>query len=154
MKRSLLVNLLLSFGLVLIVAGLGSLFVNLGMDWFSSLTTPTQWIPNIVIPIVWTVIYLTASIIIFIWISKENMLVSTIILFIVNGILNVLWCLSFFTLNQTIWGLVLIILNLIFGFLLILDINKAKSLYAKILLIYPIWLSIATSLNLALWILN
>lgn len=154
MKRSLLVNLLLSFGLVLIVAGLGSLFVNLGMEWFNGLTTPTQWIPNIIIPIVWTVIYITASIIIFIWVSKENMPVSTIVLFVINGIFNVLWCLVFFTLHQTFLGLIVIILNLILGYWLIFDINKTKPIFAKILLIYSTWLSIATTLNLALWILN
>lgn len=154
MKRSLFVNLLLSFGFVLIVAGLGSLFVNLGMEWFSGLTTPSQWIPNIVIPIVWTLIYLTISIIIFIWISKENMPVSTIVLFVVNGVLNILWCLVFFTLNQTFLGLIVILINLIFGYWLVFDISKTKPSFAKILQIYTTWLSIATTLNLALWILN
>ena len=73
---------------------------------------------------------------------------------IINGALNVLWCLVFFTLKQLLLGDIVIILNLIAGFLLIADIFKTKKLYGYILIIYPIWLSIATTLNLALWILN
>ena len=46
------------------------------------------------------------------------------------------------------------LLNLILGFVLIVDILKYKPLFGYILSIYPIWLSIATTLNLALWILN
>lgn len=47
------------------VAGLGSLFVFLGSGWFNSLTTPVEWVPNIVIPIVWTVIYLAFAVVFF-----------------------------------------------------------------------------------------
>ena len=39
--------------LIILVAVLGSVFVNLGMEWFNSLTTPSQWLPNFIIPIVW-----------------------------------------------------------------------------------------------------
>lgn len=139
---------------ILVVAGLGTLFVNLGMDWFNALTKPNQWVPNIVIPIVWTVIYLTFAVILIIWQGKGQMPLMTKILLIVNGVLNVLWCLIFFTLNLTFLGNIVIILNLIAGFWLIVDIAKNQRLFALILLIYPIWLSIATSLNTALWILN
>ena len=36
---------------VVLVALLGSIFVEMGMDWFDGLNKPTEWIPNIVIPI-------------------------------------------------------------------------------------------------------
>lgn len=139
---------------ILIVAGLGSLFVNLGMDWFNALNKPSQWIPNFVIPVVWTIIYLTFAIVLLIWSSKDKIPKSTITLLIANGILNVLWCLIFFTLNQTFLGNVFIVFNLIAGFWLIIDINKYRKTYAMILLIYPVWLSLATTLNNCLWILN
>ena len=139
---------------ILAVAGLGTLFVNLGMDWFNSLAKPTQWIPNVVIPIVWTVIYLTFAVILIIWQNQNKIPLMTKILLIVNGVLNVLWCLVFFTLNLTFLGNIVIILNLIVGFWLIIDIAKNKKLFSYILFIYPIWLSIATTLNTALWILN
>ena len=139
---------------IALVAGLGSVFVNLGMDWFNGLTKPTQWIPNIVIPIVWTVIYLTFVVVLIIWQNKTEIGTKTKGLLIANGVLNVLWCLVFFTLNLTFLGNIVIILNLIAGFWLIFDIAKQKKLYSYILLIYPIWLSVATTLNLCLWVLN
>jgi tryptophan-rich sensory protein len=47
-----------------------------------------------------------------------------------------------------------IILNLIASIVLWLDIYKYNKNYAYFVAIYPIWLSIATTLNLAIWILN
>lgn len=154
MKRNLIQSILVSFVPVIIVAVLGSIFVNIGMPWFESLIKPSQWIPNIVIPIVWTLIYLLASIVIFLWVRNGKMPKGIVILFIINGVLNILWCLLFFTLRLTFVGQIAIILNLIFSFYLLLEIKKESGLYYYMLTLYPIWLSIATTLNLAIWILN
>lgn len=154
MNKNKTLQIILIWISLIIVAVLGSIFVNLGMDWFNSLEKPSEWIPNIVIPIVWTVIYLTFAIVLSIWANKENLPKNIIILLIINGILNILWCLLFFTLNLLFVGNIAIILNLIFGYKLLFDINREKPLYVWILAIYPTWLSIATTLNLALWILN
>jgi len=139
---------------IIVVAGLGSLFVALGMDWFNTLNTPSQWINNIVIPIVWTIIYISFGIILTIWIRKSFIPLDTIICLIINGLLNIIWCLVFFTLQLTLIGNIVIILNLIAGYILISKIFKANTIYGYILSIYPVWLSIATTLNLCLWILN
>lgn len=139
---------------ILVVAVLGSVFVNLGMDWFSSLIKPSQWIPDIVIPIMWTIIYLTFGIVLSIWIVKTSLPKNVVIWLIINGILNIVWCLTFFTLKLTFIGNVVIILNLIAGFTLFINILKYKTLYAVLTAIYPIWLSLATGLNTAIWILN
>lgn len=136
---------------VVVVAILGSIFVNIGMDWFGELTKPSQWIPNFVIPIVWTVIYLVASI--YLIKNIETLTKTQIWLFIVNGVLNVLWCLMFFTLKLLFLGEIIIIINLIFGYLLLNNLNP-KNWLAKLFYIYPIWLSLATALNTCLWILN
>jgi len=139
---------------IVVVAVLGSVFVNLGSDWFAGLNKPTQWIPDFIIPIVWTIIYISFSIVLSIWISKEDLPKSVVVLLILNGIFNVLWCLTFFTLNLTFIGNIVIVLNLILAYTLILEIKKVKPIYALILSVYPIWISIATTLNTALWILN
>ena len=147
-------QIILSFAFIIIVAGLGSLFVILGMSWFDSLNKPSQWIPNIIIPIVWTVIYSLFAIVNFLWIKNEGIPKNVLILMILNGIFNILWCLTFFTLKLLFVGNIVIILNLILGFLLIFEIAKFSKLYSYLLSIYPVWLSIATTLNFALWILN
>ncbi len=154
MEKSQTKKIIISFVVIIAVAVLGSVFVNLGMDWFNTLNKPTEWVPNIVIPIVWTVIYSAFAVINFLWLKNEDIPYSTVILMIINAVLNVLWCLIFFTLKQLLIGNIVIVLNLIAGFALIVNILKYKKLYGFILCIYPIWLSIATTLNLALWILN
>ena len=81
---------------ILVVAVVGSIFVGIGMDWFNGLNTPTQWIPNTVIPIVWTVIYLTIGIVSIVWITKGGLPKSVVTWLVINGLLNVIWCLVFF----------------------------------------------------------
>ena len=147
-------KIILIFGFIALVAGLGSLFVYLGSDWFNSLTTPSVWISNFLIPIVWTVIYLAFAIILIKWQNKTPLTKENIILLAINGVLNVLWCLVFFTLQQLFLGNVIIIINAIFALRLIFEIAKEDAMYGLILSIYPIWLCIATSLNTSLWILN
>lgn len=154
MENNQVKKIVISFAVIISVAVLGSVFVNLGMDWFNSLDKPTEWVSNIVIPIVWTVIYISFAVVNFIWIKNDDIPSSTVVLMLINAALNVLWCLLFFTLNQLLLGNIVILLNLIAGFALIINIFKNKKLFGYILLIYPIWLSIATTLNLALWILN
>ena len=139
---------------IIIIAVLGSIFVNLGMDWFNILDKPTQWIPNWIIPVVWTIIYITFAVVLLVWSRKVEISKSTKILLIANGILNILWCLVFFTLKQTFLGNIVIILNLIAGIALWVNIFLQKKNYAYWISIYPIWLSLASTLNLALWILN
>ena len=139
---------------IVVVAALGSLFVNLGMEWFNVLVKPSQWIPNWIIPVVWTVIYMIFAVVLLIWSNKEEIPTSTKALLIVNGVLNVLWCLVFFTLKLTFIGNIVIILNLIAGIALWINVFLYQKNYAYWVAIYPIWLSIATTLNLALWILN
>ena len=147
-------NIILTIVIILLTAGLGSLFVNLGMQWYSSLNTPSQWIPNIVIPIVWSIIYILFAVILSI-LYKQNLIDSkTTIHAIINAVLNILWCLVFFTLNQLLLGLILIMINAFVGCIFLYNLLKIKKWYINLLLIYPIWLFIATSLNLALWILN
>ena len=139
---------------IIVVAGLGTLFVNIGMSWFDSLLKPAQWIPNFVIPIVWTVIYLTFAVLGVVTIVKKQIPRNIIVFLIINGALNVLWCLTFFTLKQLFIGNIVIIINLIFAFILLNEIKKYNKTFYWILLIYPIWISIATTLNTSLWILN
>ena len=154
MERNQTKKIIIAFVAIIAVAALGSVFVNLGMDWFDSLNKPSQWVPNIVIPIVWTVIYLAFAVAIFIWYKNDDVPTSTVTLLIINGVLNVLWCLTFFTLKQLLIGNIVILINLIAGFVLIANIYNNKKLFGYVLSIYPVWLSIATTLNLALWILN
>ena len=154
LNKSNSLKIFLAIASIVVVAVLGSVFVNLGMDWFDMLDKPMQWIPNIVIPIMWTIIYIIFGIVLTIWIIKGGIPKDVVVWLIINGVLNVVWCLVFFTLNLTFVGNIVIVLNLIAGIVLYLRIYRQEPLYAIITSIYPIWLCLATTLNTALWILN
>ena len=147
-------NEIISTVAIVLVAGLGTIFTQLGMGWFDGLVKPTEWIPSFIIPIVWTVIYLAFAIILILWQKKRPLTTENKVLLIINGVLNILWCLVFFTLNQLFLGVVVIVINALFALRLLFEICKESALYGLILSIYPIWLCIATILNTALWILN
>lgn len=154
MERNQIKKVIVSIVTIVAVAGLGSLFVQLGTDWFNALIKPSQWLPNFVIPVVWTVIYLAFGVVNFIWLKYDDIPLPVAVLMFVNAGLNVLWCLTFFTLKLLFLGNIVILLNLIAGFVLVALIFEYKPVYGYVLSIYPVWLSIATTLNIALWILN
>lgn len=154
MMKSKVVKIVLAVLSIVIVAVLGSVFVGIGMEWFGGLNRPSQWIPEVIIPIVWSVIYIMFGIVLSLWISKGDIPRDIIVWLVVNGILNILWCLVFFTLRLTFVGNIVIILNLIVSIVLFKKIRKVEPFYAFLISIYPIWLCLATSLNTALWILN
>ena len=154
MMKNKTLTTVISIGAVILVAALGSIFVNLGMDWFDSLVKPSEWVPNIIIPIIWTIIYVAFAIYLYFAIKNDRLDKELIILLIVNGILNVAWCLVFFTLGSLLWGLIVIVMNLIVGAVMINLMHKRDMFFSYFLTIYPLCLSIATCLNLACWILN
>lgn len=147
-------NIIITLVSIVIVAGLGTLFAQLGMKWFDGLDKPTEWIPSFIIPIVWTVIYLLFAYVLVKWQNIKPLTKENIILLAINGVLNVLWCLVFFTLNQLLLGNIIIVINALFGIRLYLEICKEDAMSGLIISLYPIWLCIATTLNTALWILN
>jgi len=149
-----IISYVIIVGVILAVAGLGSLFVNLGMDWFNTLDRPSDFVSNVFIPIMWTIIYGVYMVVLCIWTSKTTIPKNVKIWLIINAILNVLWCLVFFTLNQLLLGLIAIVLLLISAWVLVVFVYAENKTYSYFLAIYPVWASIATTLNLALWILN
>ena len=154
MKKENIIGYVLSVLSVVVVATLGWLLVDLGMDWFDGLRKPSEWVPNIVIPLMWTFIYSVSILYLIHLVRKEKDNKRVISLLVVNGVLNVLWCLIFFALNSLLGGVIVIVLNLIASILLLREICKTSELFSYILTVYPLWLSIATCLNLAAWILN
>ena len=152
--KSNLFNILIIIISVVLVAVLGTVFTGLGMTWYQSLLKPSQWVPSFVFPIVWTLIYGLSIFLLIVWQKNEVLDNKTIILFAINGFLNVLWCLVFFTLHAILLGNIVIILNLIFAFYLFNHLQKNNKPLSILLAIYPFWLCLATTLNTAIWILN
>lgn len=140
---------------IVAVAAVGSIFTGIGQEWYAILIRPSQWPPNYLFPIVWSAIYLLVFFALC-YCIKQNVpnLKKLLIVAAINGVLNVLWCLTFFTLHMPLLGLVAIILNLAAAIALVAEIYGANKIWAYFTAIYPLWVSLATALNLAIWILN
>lgn len=139
---------------IILVAWLGAIFTMGGTEWLASINQPNEWPPDFIFSIIWTILYVLAFVVLLLMISRNELKLSTIILFCLNGIFNVLWCLVFFQFNSLLWGLIVIIFNIIVATILIISLYRLHKSYAYILIAYPIWLYIATALNIAVWILN
>lgn len=139
---------------VILVALLGTIFTRTGMSWFKSLQIPSEWVKDFIIPIVWSIIYSLFTIFLICSVKKDKIRKDLFVLLVINGVLNVLWCLVYFAINSLLGGLIFIIFNLIASIYLLKEIKKVSHIWWYILCVYPIWLSIATCLNLATWILN
>lgn len=155
MKKDKIVNLIVLWIGIIVVAVLGAVFTSMGMAWFDGLQKPAEWVPQMTFGIVWTVIYVAFAIYVFVAIRRNWMDKDTIILLGLNGLLNVIWCVVFFSVQSLLGGLVTILFNMVLAFMLFAHIaKKGGRTVSLILTIYPLWLALATCLNLAVWILN
>jgi len=124
-------------------------------DWYSHLNQPPGTPPNIVFPIVWTILYTLMGIALaLLWSSNSSNKQLSFGLFALQLILNFNWSWIFFGLKNS--GLALIDLMLLWVAVCgtIFALKKHTALGAWLLLPYLIWTTYALYLNLFVWILN
>jgi tryptophan-rich sensory protein len=139
-----------------LVAALGAWLTDLS-PWYYALRKPSWQPPDWLFGPAWTVILALASLSAFLaWRSAdtadEQLLV--IVLFVANGVLNILWSPLFFRLRRPDWALLevpLLWLSVLAPVLLLAPISGAASL---LLLPYLVWVGFAAVLNLTIVRLN
>ena len=155
-KKKTVLTYLTIIGITLVGAGLSSIFVNLGMDEYNTLTKPPLSPPNILFPIAWTVLYLIMSISFsYIYLnSDKNQRKAASKIYFLQLAVNLLWPLFFFTLGlyffSYLW-LTLLIVLVISMIIIFYDISKPAAL---VNLGYLAWLIFASYLNLGVFSLN
>jgi translocator protein len=126
-------------------------------NWYAHLNKASFNPPNWVFGPVWLTLYTLMGIAAFIiWEKRKSnkKVLSALQIFIVQLVINSLWSIVFFGAHQIFMGLIII---LAMWFLILLTIIKfwPISKAAGILLVpYLLWVSIATSLNYFVFILN
>ena len=139
--------------LVGVVAGL---FTSMGMNDYKQAVKPALTPPDIVFPIVWTILYALMGISAArIWLSKPTKERNHgLIIWGAQLFFNFFWSLIFFNLQAYgfafFWILILwaLIVAMIYTF------NKTDRLAAILQIPYFLWVTFATYLNLMVWILN
>lgn len=139
-----------------LVGGIAGLFTSMGMDEYKLVEKPPLTPPEIVFPIVWTILYALMGISVArIWLSpptKERN--HGLIIYAVQLFFNFFWSIIFFNLQAygfaffwliALWALIL-------GMIIIF--SRTDRLAAILQIPYLIWVTFAGYLNLMVWLLN
>ena len=124
--------------------------------WYELLAKPSFNPPSWVFSPVWTTLYTLMGISLFLILKADKSRNKTLgtVFFGVQLILNGLWSIVFFGLHQIILAFVVIILLMLFIILSIWKFYNISKPAAYILIPYLLWVSFATVLNFALYLLN
>jgi len=142
---------------VVAVSVLGGLLTSKGMDWYKTISLPSWTPPGSIIGTVWTIIFILSAIsALIVWNKAPHgtRFKWVAAIFIVNAVLNVGWSLLFFNLH--LLGASVLeagILGVSVVALIILIWPYSRSA-ASLLIPYAAWVSFATYLTYAVWILN
>ena len=145
-----------SIAIALAVGGLSALFTNMGMDNYRLVEKPTLTPPEIVFPIVWTILYTLMGISAArIWIASEDRgRNGGLLLYAIQLVVNFFWSIVFFNLQAYgfafFWLLILWLLVL----LMIISFSKTDKIAAYLQIPYFLWLTFAAYLNFMVWMLN
>lgn len=151
-------KLIISILIPLITGSIAGFFTTKGVDgWYAAAIKPSFNPPNWIFAPVWTALYILMGIALYlIWKSEaeKNIKQTALILFAVQLVLNFFWSFIFFSLQQTGWAFVEIIVMWLAIFFTILWFGKISSTAAWLLVPYISWVSFASLLNFYIWKLN
>ena len=136
---------------------IGSLFTTPAIrGWYTGIVKPSFNPPNWIFAPVWTTLFILMGIAVsMIWLSEKNDIrKKALVVFFVQLVLNTLWSIIFFGMENPMLAFIEIIVlwfAILYTIILFWKINKP----AAILLIpYILWVSFASVLNLTIALLN
>ena len=159
MKNS--IDYLMLFGSILVSLGagfIGSFFtVDSISTWYVTLNKPFFNPPNFLFGPVWTVLYVLMGIALYlVWSkgfkSKESKI--AIWLFVIQLVLNTLWSIIFFGLENPLWAFVEIVFLWVAILLTMIYFWKISKPATYLLVPYILWVSFAAVLNFSIYYLN
>lgn len=153
MKKKFLDSILLSVLVTLITAGLALLFTDTKSTWYVSLEKPAFQPPGWVFGVVWGIVYTLYGVSLT-FAQLKNADKKNYILYGLQAVFNVLWCLFFFTLYMPYTSLAIIILYLVSTYLAIRNLYHYSKIASLILIPQAVWLMLATVLNYSIIYLN
>jgi len=146
-------KLVISLLLCLAIGSLSGLFTQTGEgSWYSTLEKPSFNPPNWLFGPVWTLLYVLMGVTLYIlWMHNAKL---ALFFFFIQLVLNFFWSFFFFTLQSPLLAFIeMIFLLVMIGFTMLYAYPVSKT--ATYLLIpYVLWVSFATLLTLAIFLLN
>lgn len=148
--------ILVAFLLVCLAAGLlGSLATAPQIPtWYATLAKPSWNPPNWIFAPVWTTLYVLMGIAAWLVWRKRGFRGRTAVLFWSQLVLNALWSILFFGLENPGGAFVEVVLLWVLILATVRDFARVSKAGAALLAPYLAWVTFASALNLAIWRLN
>ncbi|MDD4858646.1 MAG: tryptophan-rich sensory protein [Dehalococcoidales bacterium] len=137
---------------------LGAVFTTPAIPtWYAALNKPAFTPPSWLFAPVWTGLYLLMAIAAFLVWRKgldDEQVRGSMVTFMVQLALNVLWSAVFFGLKSPLWGVIVIAVLWVAILLTMLAFMKVSKTAAWLMLPYLLWVSFASALTVSVWMLN
>ena len=151
-------KLIICIGICQIVGLIGAFFTAPSIPtWYAGLVKPPFNPPNWIFGPVWTLLYLMMGVSAWLVLKQYNKnpkVISALVIFSTQLLLNGLWSPVFFGLHSTLGGFIIIIVLFIMIIKTILVFMKISRLAGFLLFPYAAWVGFASILNFYLWKLN
>ena len=124
--------------------------------WYSTLNKPSFNPPNYLFGPVWSVLYILMGIGLYLILQtpKSAMRTKSIVLFTVQLILNLSWSFIFFNAQSPFAALIIIGLLWIAILMMMIYFHTLSPIASYLQIPYLLWVSFASVLNAAIWLLN
>jgi benzodiazapine receptor len=137
---------------------IGSIFTTPAIPtWYATLKKPFFTPPSWLFAPAWITLYLLMGIAAFLIWRKglgQKGVRAALVVFLVQLVLNALWSVVFFGLQSPLWGVVVILALWVAILLTIIRFFKLSTAAGALLVPYILWVSFASVLNVAIWVLN
>ena len=138
--------------------GIGSIFtISAIPTWYATLEKPPFTPPNSVFGPVWITLYLLMGIAVFlVWRRglDERGILPAFVIFWIQLVFNVMWSVIFFGSKSLLGGVVVILILWLLILIAMIRFFKVSKVAGGLLIPYLIWVSIASYLNIGVWLLN
>jgi len=140
-------------------AGLiGSVFTTPNIPtWYAALEKPFFTPPSWLFAPAWITLYVLMAVAAFLVWRKglgEEGVKCALTVFLVQLVLNALWSVVFFGLRSPLYGMVVILALWVAIVVTIIKFFRLSVAAGSLMLPYILWVSFASALNIAIWVLN
>jgi len=149
--------LLISILITLSAGFIGSFFTTSSITtWYAFINKPFFSPPNWLFAPVWTLLYILMGISAFlIWKKRDNLKTKqALISYGIQLVLNTLWSIIFFGMHNPGLAFLEIIILWLFILITLIKFYKINKTAGLLFIPYLLWVSFASILNYAIWILN
>lgn len=148
-------SLIINIAIPLAVGFSANLLTKNSMEIYQNTNQPSFAPPDILFPIVWTILYVLMGISSYIVLQSGSKLKSkAIYIYAIQLFVNFLWPIIFFNFRKFLFAFFWLFLLLILVFYMIITFKKINKMSAYIQIPYILWLTFALFLNFSVYLLN